>query len=479
MRGVVRGAVTVLLIAVVLQQIGVPEWFESYDLNLVYLGFGLLTFAYWGFRREFDDVGVFVAHGVVATALIGVMLTLIATREMFLLDDHAIKAVGICLLFLAYPLVQHDPVAFLRDAGVYYVAFATLTGIYFFHVVIEGGAYPIVMGLVVGANLFVVPRYVDRASFLAALSWVAGAVSALGMAAYAVGEYSVFSIEVRFWTGSFTPLFAESAVPVLRATFLNPNTTGILAFAGVIASLVRFVEASERESPWAVFPAALLVLNGVALYFTQSRGSMLAAAVGCALYLSYVVGGRRAVPYAFTGVVGVVCALLVGIHTGALAFSSGGRFALWWGGIQAIAANPSLLGAGLVDSGAFIDPYVGSPYNGASPHNSYLMIAIRTGLLGGVAYLVLTAGSVLAGAFDADRVDPAALSLAVAFGLNQMFEIYSLYQTLMPSVLAALAFGYLIVDDSSLADRSEPAPTEAEAEADADDVYARVDGSRV
>lgn len=476
MKKLIRSGFALLFVAVVLQTVGVPEWFESYHLNLLYLGFGLFAFLYWGSRREFDSVGMFVAQGLTATALIGLMLTLIVTQETFLLDNHAIKVAIVYLLFLAYPLVQHDPVEFLRDAGVYYVAFAVLTGVYFVHVLVGGGAYPIVMGLVVGMNLFVVPRYVDRESFLAVLSWVAGAVSALGLAAYAVGEYALFSVEVTFWTAEFTPLFSESAVPVLQTVFLNPNTAGILAFAGVIASLARFAETFERRSPWAAFPAALLILNGTALYFTQSRASLLAAAVAGALYLSYASIGRRAIPYAFVALVGLVGALLGGIYAGVLDFSSGGRFVLWWGSVEAIAADPSLLGAGLVDTGEFIEPYVSGPHSGASPHNSYLMIFVRTGLLGGVAYLVLTAGSVLAGVFGRDSVDPATLSLAVGFALHQLFEIYSIYQTLMPSVIAALAFGYLIVDDSSVAERSNPAPTDAEAETD--DAYAPLDGFR-
>lgn len=475
MSRVIGGAFALLLGAVVLQQIGVPGRFNSYYLNVVYVGVCLFAFLYWGHRREFD-VGVFVAHGVVATALLGLMLTLVATREQFLVGHRPFKVAIVYLLFVSYPLVQRDPIAFLRDAGVYYLAFAALVGAYFAHIFVGPGAYPIVMGLVVGANLFVVPRYVGRTPFLTVVSRIAGIVAALGLTAYAVGEYTVLSVRVTFWGDTFTPALSDATLPVLQSVFLNPNTTGVLLFAGTIASLVRVVEGVGRRSPRAMLPAALLIANGVALYCSQSRASMLATAVAGALYLSYVGLGRRAIPYAFASLVALAGGLLAAIYVGLIDVSSGGRFVLWWGSLKAIAADPSLFGSGLVRPDDVIEPYVDGPHSGASPHNSYLMIAIRTGLLGGVAYLVLTVGSVLAGVFGRDPIDPAILSLAAGFALHQLFEIYSIYQTLVPSVLAALAVGYLITDGSSVADRTGSTATGADAETDG--ASALLDGFR-
>lgn len=462
MSNVARAAFFFLLVSVFLQHLEVPDGINSYHLNLAYLGFGLVAFLYWGYRRGFDDVAPFVGHGLVATALIGVVLSLLTTQEQFILEDHQLKVGVIYLLFLAYPLAQHDPVRFLRSAGAYYVAFALFLGAYFVHIFVGPGVYPIVMGLVVAANLFVVPRYVTRESFFAVVSWIAGAVAAAGLGAYVVGEYSVLSFEITLWRDTFAPPFVDAQILMLQSVFQNPNSAGVVLFAGTVTSLVRTVEGYARRTPRAVLSGGLLVLNAVGLALTYSRASFLAAAVAVALYLSYAALGRRSIPYAFAALVALTVGFLAAIYTGALGASSAGRFALWAGGVRAIAADPSVFGAGLVRPDDVIEPYVAGRHSGASPHNSYVMIFIRTGLLGGFAYLALTVGSVLAGVIDRYEVDPAALALATGFALHQMFEMYSLFQTLVPSVLAALAVGYLVTRGSSVAEGATAASAGAD-----------------
>ena len=104
-----------------------------------------------------------------------------------------------------------------------------------------------------------------------------------------------------------------------------------------------------------------------------------------------------------------------------------------------------MLGAGLVDPGQFIEPY--HPEGSSnSPHNSYLTMAIRAGIIGGIAYLVVIMASLVHGAlFDRDEIEAVAvLTLAVGFAAHQQFEAYTLFNWDSSAVLAVLGFGFLI-----------------------------------
>lgn len=109
-----------------------------------------------------------------------------------------------------------------------------------------------------------------------------------------------------------------------------------------------------------------------------------------------------------------------------------------------------------------IEPYLTDPAAGHAPHNSYLSTFVRVGLIGGLAYLLLTVGNVLDGAVGTvtgDRpVAPSALALATGFVVHQLFESYSLYHHELGAVLATLAFGYLL---ESRVDGARAARTDA------------------
>ncbi|MFC7189325.1 O-antigen ligase family protein [Halocatena marina] len=189
----------------------------------------------------------------------------------------------------------------------------------------------------------------------------------------------------------------------------------------------------------------MLLINSVGLYFSQSRASFLAAAVSLALYVSYVVLGRRRLPYAMAGLTGVV--LLFVLSMPIVGVTPSGRFSLWAGSIEAFLNDPSLFGAGLITPGEYIAPYVSEPYKGQNPHNSYLVIFLRAGFIGGIAYAGIVVGSLITGVRRNQQVDVSALALAFGFGIHQMFEGYTLFQHEISSIIATLSFGFLILSD--------------------------------
>ena len=114
--------------------------------------------------------------------------------------------------------------------------------------------------------------------------------------------------------------------------------------------------------------------------------------------------------------------------------------------MAAVIDEPSLIGAGLVDPGEFIAPYQGGA--SFSPHNSFLTIAIRVGILGGIAYILLIGSSLLSGLLEILDVDRSpnlgVLALATGFTAHQQFEAYTLFNWNSSTVLAVFVFGFLV-----------------------------------
>jgi hypothetical protein len=93
-------------------------------------------------------------------------------------------------------------------------------------------------------------------------------------------------------------------------------------------------------------------------------------------------------------------------------------------------------------------PFAPDQYQGTSAHNSYLVVLLRTGLVGVLGYLVLTVWSFVDAAFVRDRADPVMVGLVVAFAVHQLFEAYTIIQYSLGAVLAGLAVGYLVTGTS-------------------------------
>ncbi|WP_185715639.1 O-antigen ligase family protein [Halocatena pleomorpha] len=389
---------------------------------------------------------------------------------------RAAKLTLITSLFFFFIFVSPRQQRYLQRAGIFLLAFVVLFSVHLFYVmpIVDPAtsgtaAFFIIAGFMTGLNLFVIPRYVPRNAFLWTVSFFSAALMLLGFLSYS-GAFSFFGLPVAPWDRTFTPMFVDSEVYILTSVFPNPNTLGVVGFAGTIASVLLVTRAFPRRkqndqqqqvhtdggsATVSTFPfvvslglsfvaGALFVVNAFGTYLTNSRASYFAVGTALALYSVYLIFGRRALPFAVVGLIGSVFLFILLMPV--LGISSTGRFELWAGSIAAAFDGPLLFGRGLVAVGDTIAPYVSGSASGYSPHNSYLSILIRTGVIGFSAYVFIVVGSLFRGVFQSARVDVPALVLAFGFATHQIFEAYTIFHHTLPAVLASLSAGYLIMN---------------------------------
>lgn len=451
------------------------EWLTTYHVLAIVVLFGGIGFVIHGYQEHGLD-GLFVILLFIYLLCMLVLIGVIFQQRGvgFSEPGRAVKLVLIVMLLLFFLCVSVNQRRYLRQTGVYLLAFTVLILIHLSHSVEFApnsgfASLPLLAGFMMGMNLFILPRYVSSRTFLWILSLLSNITVLLGILVYHIGSYSFLTMNVDLADGMFTPLFMNKQLHALQSVFENPNMLGIVTFAGTVSAAILihrlFPDIRDRIEPQekslgsssttvstysiirslalSCLAGGMLLINSIGLYFSQSRASFLAAAVSLTLYVSYVVLGRRSLPYTMAGLVGVVSLFVLTMPI--VGVNPGGRFSLWAGTIEAFLNDPSLFGAGLITPGEYIAPYVSEPYKGQNPHNSYLVIFLRSGFIGGVAYLGIVVGSLLTGVLRNQRVDVSALALAFGFGIHQTFEGYTLFQHEISSIIATLSFGFLIL----------------------------------
>ncbi|WP_252699792.1 O-antigen ligase family protein [Natronosalvus vescus] len=355
------------------------------------------------------------------------------------------------LVIVSFLLLVTDARRYTRGQWTAVGCFAILAAVYFAHTLSYAPSsaqsrWPVWSLVVMAGSLVVIPRLIPERVFLWVLSRLAAVVVLLGLATYVVGDYTLWMLEVRQWSGSPSVPGIETDATILRSIFGNPNSLGVLAFTGFVAAAVECHRSVVARRPLgATVTAALAVICGLGLFLSNARASMLAAAVAIVIYAGNVVGGRRAVPVVVVATVLTIVGFLLGMYVGVIGISDSNRFDLWAGSLAAIRDGPLLFGYGS-PPGFIIEPYLGSGLS-ASPHNSYLSVFVRVGLVGGLAYLCLVVGAVVAGTLRYREVDVAMLALAVGWAVHQLFESYTLFWWSPGAVLGTLAIGYLLFGD--------------------------------
>lgn len=461
-----------IIAALFFQKVSNLEIITIYDALILALlfggsGFGVHGFREYGLNSRFGVV--LFTYSLSILVLIGILLRQWASG--FPNPGRVTKLMLIVLLFLFFLGISIKNRSYLRRTGVFLLAFGVVFSIYVSHTVglapDSGSAgFALVSGVMMGLCLFVLPRYVSCNSFLWTMSLICSISVLLGIRAYYIGNYIVMGMKVTLYHGTFTPFFMSEKIHILKSVFLNPNMFGIVMFVGTVSAGILihrlFPDISSNNGSQtenndgglvsysfvlslgaSCLAGCIFVINTVGLYFSQSRACFLAAAVSLSLYFSYMILGRRSLPYALTGLVGAVALFLLLMPV--IGINPSGRFTLWGGAVGYLTEHGSLLGEGIVAPSDFIASYLPKPHRGKAIHNSYLYTFIRAGLLGGAAYLFLIAGSLIAGVVRNKQVNVPALALAFGFAIHQMFESYSLFQNGIPAVLASLSFGFLIL----------------------------------
>ncbi|APX98386.1 O-antigen ligase family protein [Natronorubrum daqingense] len=368
-------------------------------------------------------------------------------------SNRSLGIVVVFLLTIAFFLVVTDAEQYGARDWAAIACFGVLAGVYLAHSLeyypsSSQSRWPLWAAVVMGSSLFVLPRLVPERVFLWILPRLAAVVVVLGLATYSVGDYTLWLFEVRQYPGSSpsVPGF-DPDVMTLQSIFPNPNGLGFLSFAGFVAAAIDFHRSVVAERPIsATITAVLAGICGLGLFLSNARAAMLAAAVALVIYVSYAVGGRRVVPVVVASTLLGLFGLIAGMYVDFIGISATNRFELWSASVSAIRDGPLLFGYGSGSESAVIEPYLagdGAP----TPHNSYLSVIIQTGLVGGLAYVGLVAGSIVAGAIDYENVNVAILAFATGWAVHQFFESYTMFDWSLGAVLAALTLGYLLVDD--------------------------------
>ncbi|WP_435348870.1 O-antigen ligase family protein [Haloarchaeobius sp. HRN-SO-5] len=363
--------------------------------------------------------------------------------------DYAVVFVLVLAAVLVYPDYERFSTTQLAFVG----CFSVLVGLFFYHSLgvdpnLAASRWPIWASFVAACNLLVVPRFVSERAYLWVVAGLSALATTLGLVAVVGGGYTLLFFDVVPYGSKALP-FTGVELPVVRSLFTNPNMLGLVTFAGATASFVEFRRAvADRRWALSVVAASLFGLTSVGLVLSFSRASWLAATVTLGLYLAYEFFDRSAIP-TVTLVGGVLTLGLVGtVYTGVLPIDPSRRFVLWQATIDAYTASPSLLGEGHISTSQFIEPYLPAEFDGTnSPHNSYLSILVRMGLLGFVAYVALVVGAIVHGTSRYQRVNVAMLAMTVGWSVHQLFEAYTLVQWTTPAVLATIPLGYLLFGD--------------------------------
>ncbi|WP_101296767.1 O-antigen ligase family protein [Halegenticoccus soli] len=447
----------VLLASVILMDTSFEaKWLTLSNLLYAFFVFAAIGFAWHAYRTNNLNFTFaltwLIPYILVCLLLIGALL---AVNESGVANPGRVAKFGIVYLLLLFVLAANaEPLEFFRRNIVYLLAFAIMLGAFFSHlpnIAVGSGLvrFAIKSGTLMGLALFVFPRYVSRDAFFWTISVLSATVVTLSLPMYLFGEYTLFGLSFQLWGTQTTMPLIGFEFRYLQSIFPNPNTTGGLTFAGTVAAALaayRSYADSSVPAVW-ILPGMMFLLNGFGLYLSYSRAGWLAAGIALSLYGVYVLFGRNALPIGFTAIIGMTGLFLLAIFLSLIGISSNGRFTLWGAGLQAILNDPSLFGAGLIDPSEPLEPYL-TQFRGFSPHNSYISIFLRAGLLGGFAYLVLTFGSVLDGVFRKPGVDAGILAFASGCAIHQMFEAYTLFQYTFIAVCGAIVFGYLILDGS-------------------------------
>ncbi|MEZ5943494.1 MAG: O-antigen ligase family protein [Planctomycetaceae bacterium] len=157
--------------------------------------------------------------------------------------------------------------------------------------------------------------------------------------------------------------------------FHDPNDVSLLIVATSIISIYFLFDQklSAARMLW-VIP---LLIGGIAMYYTYSRGGLLAAGVGMMAWLSTKYGGKVAI------VIGCLCAMAVPVALGRAAnidISSGtgqNRIQHWSDGLMAIRNSRAVFGIG---EGNYTE------VSSHVAHNSWVHAFVELGVIGGTFF---------------------------------------------------------------------------------------------
>jgi len=290
-------------------------------------------------------------------------------------------------------------------------------------------------------NVFVLPAVIDVRFFMKVLAYVSAALVLIGIPAIIVGPYSFLWIEVRPYTHLIP--FAWWGIDILALTSIFSDSTAIgkIAMFGTLASAYELSKRTDRQT------RLLFGMNLLGVYLSSSRGGMTGTAIGLAIYWLYLRHGEQGVRLAVLASAlgtGYVLGAIFGLFPAPeIITRTSRRLSSWYGAVNIIKANP-LFGIGFEGQPAKMEYFIPERQK-TGVQNSYLRVAVATGVVGGISYVAFVLRSLLSALFDHDSREKAIVTaFAIALAFLQIFEAFTIFGTNRTSVVASIVFGYIV-----------------------------------
>ncbi|WP_433289617.1 O-antigen ligase family protein [Pseudonocardia sp. CA-142604] len=188
---------------------------------------------------------------------------------------------------------------------------------------------------------------------------------------------------------------------VIRAvgTFSNPNL--LAAFLVLLLPVAAAGAAQLADRTSRLVGTALVVVGYAAVLLTASRGGIVAAVAGAAVFVvlrrghgrAFPIGGRLRPGRAVVVLLGVGGVVAAGLLLLAPALSVGVRADVWTAAVGLVAQHP--LGVGPGRAGALLDAAIAGDEAFQHAHNLWLNWAVEAGVPGLVAVLAITVGTAI------------------------------------------------------------------------------------
>ncbi|WP_338729860.1 O-antigen ligase family protein [Haladaptatus sp. DJG-WS-42] len=284
------------------------------------------------------------------------------------------------------------------------------------------------------ANLFILPQLISFRKFCNVGSRISAVLVVIGFLPYLGFSFTIGFIDVSLWGSS---IYWYPDLKPMMSVFINPNQLGGLTLFATIASI------REWTGDGTSIALPLIALNFIGLALSNYRTGWVAFGAAVAIFIVYLLWGRRALLLAtIGGLSGLMIALFMmfGVIPGPeflTEISLNGRRALWIDSVTALRGR-LLLGHGFQGVISIV----------GNPHNSYLRMFTAFGLIGGFLYLVFVIGATVDGARRATTTSGVVLAmLLVAFAVVQVNNQLSFVGISMRSTIIAIILGYSITTD--------------------------------
>lgn len=342
------------------------------------------------------------------------------------------------------------------------VLLAIIYSIHLYHLVITtvGFTEAARIGIYVftsAACILLLPQLIPKHIFLRTVCYLAAVVILLGLPMLIIGPYSILFLDFDVFFGTYyVPILGER-VPQFMSFMSNPNPLGELAMFGLLATLV---ESTHRGRC-----GVLVFVCGLGLFLANSVAAILGTIAGLFIYViwkSPLKNYSTAIVVSGVSVASILYLMVLQLLPAPefiTDFSFSGRVPIWQGAVDAIMDAP-LLGHGPGDMPTIMDPYV-EGHLGAGIYNSFLRMFVTTGIIGGLAYLVLflytliVYSSVIQESKATLIQQPRAgqkskmiliYSMLLGFVVNEMFSGNSVFGLSFTSIIGALLVGYALTD---------------------------------